>query len=179
MTGYSIIAPGVSVENFGAGKGQSRLQRFTSGLYANLNKSDDLDKRMMDQRSRKATQPYADRAAIAKSRAESLAHENKTLIAMTEMMGNICRNNPGSAQCLAWKDRVNGVANKVEQMKKDVTDATALDAQVKSNAASTVLPNEADGTAAVEAQLQQIELDRQAEEDKQPISVGYYDDVGY
>ena len=121
MAGYSIIAPGVSVDNFGAGKGQSRLQRFTSGLYANLNTADTLDKRMMDQRSRQATQPYKDRAEIARARAESLANENKTLIAMTEMMTNVCRNNPGSAQCLAWKNRVNGVQQKIEAMKADPT----------------------------------------------------------
>lgn len=118
MAGYSIIAPGVSVENFGAGKGQSRLQRFTSGLYANLAKSDGLDKMLSEQRTRQATQPYKDRATIAKARADSIADENKTLVAMQRQMGVVCNAFPNSAQCLAWDARVKGQAVKLETMRQ-------------------------------------------------------------
>jgi hypothetical protein len=181
---YSIIAPGVSVENFGAGQGQSRLQRFTSGLYKNLEKSDGLDKLLMDGRARRAVQPYQDQAKIAKARQDTKESENKTIMAMIAQRTAVCTAAPGSEACLAWDAKVRAAVGAAAQKQDNLTPeklsamgANAIGsygtAPLASTAASLVLPadsrdptaGEYQQQAAYDADLAEQEAQRQAEED--------------
>lgn len=107
---YSIIAPGVSPENFGAGANDSFVNRLTNNLYTNFKKADEFSTMMQNQNSRLRRRPSADEAAVMGSREATATDYNDMQEQMAERAVNTCNiNGDNSAQCQAWKAKLDNI----------------------------------------------------------------------
>lgn len=113
---YSIIAPGVSPENFGAGTNDSFVSRLTNGLYSNFKKADEFSTMMQNQNSRLRRRPSDDAAAIAADREASITDYNDMREQEVRRAVATCNmNGDNSLQCIAWKEKLDNI-NKAKKL---------------------------------------------------------------